>query len=151
GLQGNAKIGSYQTGATDLAIALPGGMSLTLSRQYDTTRADQSGDLGSGWCFCALTPEVHETLPQFPGEDLLGPVAAAPLKAGDKIYFTNPDCTRVGFTFKPIPIQGEFGQLTDELGELWEPQWVPDAGVADSLYGEWDFVTLDLSEGFAGH
>lgn len=139
---GHAKIGEYVTGATDLSIQLAGDLSLTIARQYSTLNADETGDLGFGWHICALDPQIRETRPTNPFETLVGQFAAVPLKVGDKVYITTPDCQREGFTFTPVPITGEFASV-DQYGALYQPHWTPDPGVTDQLYGEYDFQALD--------
>jgi RHS repeat-associated protein len=145
-LTGNAKPGSYQTGATDLQIPLPGQLSLSIQREFNTLDANTSGDLGFGWHICALEPEIHVTTPINPLEQLVGQFAAVPLKEGDKVYITTPDCQRIGFTFKPVVSSSIFGLI----GTFYEPRWVADPGVDATLYGEWDRVGLNLSNGFNG-
>ena len=78
-------------------------------------------------------------MPTSPFEQLVGQFAAVPLKAGDKVYLTTPDCQREGFTFDPVPITGVFS----DYGIFYQPEWTPDPGVTDQLYGEYDFQSLD--------
>jgi RHS repeat-associated protein len=149
-VQGHAKVGNLQLGATDLTIPVAGGPPITIKREYDTLQANDSGDFGYGWRLCSLDPHIFETVPAFPiGEKLLGMFAAQPFKAGDKVYLTNSDCTREGFTFSPVPTTGIFSLLNDQFGTIYEPRWIPDPGVTDTLYGEWDRVALNSSN-FSG-
>jgi RHS repeat-associated protein len=144
-LDGHAKVGNFQQGATDMTIPVAGGPPIQISRQYDTLQANDSADFGYGWRFCAMDPHFFETVPTNPGERLLGMFAALPFKAGDKLYITSPDCSREGFTFKPVPTTGIFSILDDQFGTIYEPRWVPDPGVTDNLYGEFDRVTINAN------
>src|SRR5262249_21196414 len=142
-LGGRAKVGNYSTGATDVTIPVAGGPAITFARSYDTLHADEGGALGYGWQICALEPRIRETGPVHPGEKLLGMFSAIPCKEGDKVYLTTPDCKRVGFTFRPVPTDGIFAILNPTFGTIYEPRWVPDPGVEEELWGEWDRVAVN--------
>jgi YD repeat-containing protein len=47
-------------------------------------------------------------------------------RIGTRVYITNPDGRRVGFTFDPV-VEGGL------LGAIWRPRFVPDPGVYDVL------------------
>ena len=57
---------------------------------------------------------------QFAGDDKFVP-------GKSKVYLTNPDGKRVGFTYQERLISGSF------FGAFFEPYFVPDPGVYDTL------------------
>jgi hypothetical protein len=83
-----------------------------------------SGDFGYGWSLSIFDPDIFETTPQTTGADSF--FGEAPLRMGDKIYLTDPNGDRVGFTFEPTAQPGL-------LGTIWLPNWVPDPGNFDTL------------------
>lgn len=127
GVQGNAKLGNFHLEYTDLQIPVAG-IPITITRVYDTLQAGLSGDFGYGWRLGVADPQIHETLPVDPRESLngIGMFAARPFKIGTRVYITNPDGKREGFTFNPVDVGGF-------IVELWQPQFTPDFGVTDTL------------------
>jgi RHS repeat-associated protein len=138
-VEGQAKVGDFVQPVTDLAIPVAGGPPIDVTRTYDTLSADESGSFGYGWQYCMLEPRIRETAPIGPFESLLGQFAAVPLREGDKVYLTTPDCQRVGFTFSPQPHTGIWTTVSDSF---YDPRWLPDPGVDYELYGETDFQRL---------
>ena len=65
-VEGNLKIGVFNIGFTDLVTNL-GGINLTLSRNYSTSKSDKSGDFGYGWSLGLTGLKVYETNPIYEG------------------------------------------------------------------------------------
>src|SRR5262249_13739272 len=84
---------------------------------------NMSRDFGFGWSLSASDPMIHKTVPA----NLTGtPFSDSTFKDGTRVYITNADGVREGFTFTPY-FQGAlfFGG--------WHPAFTPDPGVTDRL------------------
>ena len=145
GLTGGAKVGNFRQEFTDLSIPLAG-IPITITRVYDTLKADQSGDFGFGWTLGAgYDPRVRETRPVNPAETLLGAFVAFPFKEGTRVYVNTPDGRRVGFTFAPKPYDGVLTELGGPGDGYYEPYFRPDPGVFETLAGVGDTLgSIDL-------
>src|SRR5262249_17251681 len=117
GLTAQAKLGNFRQEFTDLTVPLAG-VPITITRVYDSLKADQSGDFGFGWSLKGYDARVRETLPVSPTE-AYNPFAAVPFKQGTRIYLDTPDGRRVGFTFDPVAEAGL-------LSVIWHPRFKAD-------------------------
>ncbi len=132
GVSGDAKLGNFHMEFTDLSIPLAG-IPIQINRVYDTLGAEVEGDFGYGWQLGIQDGDIYETVPV---TDELVSFAATPFRVDTRVYVTNPEGRRVGFTFDPVP---HFGLL----GTYWTPRFTPDPGVTDTL--EVDYITLTRS------
>jgi RHS repeat-associated protein len=119
---GNAKLGEFTLQYTDLSIPLAG-IPIQVTRIYDTRQAGEAGDFGFGWRLGIADGRFRETVPQV-GDGFF--TTGAAFRPGTKVYMTDPDGNRVGFTFTP-EIHGSF------LGAYYLPKFTPDPGVYDTL------------------
>ena len=125
-LQGELKLGHLHLEFTDLAIPLAG-VPIAVTRVYDSLQAAASGDFGFGWSLGTQDGDIRETIPVNPLELQGLFFASTPFREGTRVYLTNPDGKRVGFTFNPKPQFSIFG------GGYFVPQFDPDPGVTDKL------------------
>ncbi|MBW1644893.1 MAG: PKD domain-containing protein [Deltaproteobacteria bacterium] len=128
------KLGQFSLEYIDLAMPLAG-IPIKVVRRYDTRDAANQGDFGYGWQLGAADPQIRETVPVDPLEESLGFFVAKPYRVDTRIYLTNPDGQRVGFTFAPVP-------APSLLGTVYIPKFTPDPGVHDRL--EVDPIALTL-------
>ena len=126
-VEANAKLGNFRLEYTDLEIPLAG-VPIRINRIYDTLESQRSGDFGFGWQLGVADARIRETLPLSQSEQLGYPsiFGATPFRTGTRVYLTNPDGKRVGFTFDPQPIP-------TLIGRAWTPRFTPDPGVFDTL------------------
>lgn len=128
------ELGRFSLEYIDLEMSLVG-IPVKVIRRYDTRDASKLGDFGYGWKLGAAEPEIRETVPVDPQEETLGFFVAQPYRVGTRVYLTNPDGKRIGFTFEPTP-------APSLLGTVYTPQFTPDPGVHDRL--EVDPIALTL-------
>ncbi len=100
GLAGQLKLGPFAFRTVDLTIPIAG-TSITVTRNYDTRNANESGDFGFGWSLDVQDAGVRETIPVNPLEEQGLFFAATPFRDGTRVYLTNAEGKRVGFTFRP--------------------------------------------------
>ena len=124
--QGALKLGNFYLAFTDLALPLAG-VPIEITRVYDTLQANQDGQLGFGWTLKFQDANIRETIPVTPLEFQGVPFAGIPFRMGTRVYITNPEGRREGFTFSPTPAFSLFG------GGYWLPRFLPDPGVFDKL------------------
>ncbi len=124
-VEGNVQVGNFRLDFADLSIPLVG-IPIQVTRVYDTFASQDQGDFGYGWSLGVQDARILEvgnlsTGGAFtPGDDKFVP-------GRSKVYLTNPEGKRVGFTYQERPISiGWFGGT-------WEPYFVPDSGVTDKL------------------
>ena len=89
-VEAGAKIGTFSTSEVDFVIPVAGGPPIRVSRTYDTSLADQSGDFGYGWSYCFNDPRIVESVPRGEFENLLGQFAAIPFRDGDRSISQRP-------------------------------------------------------------
>jgi RHS repeat-associated protein len=128
------KLGQFSLEYVDLAMPLAG-IPIQVIRRYDTRDTTDLGDFGYGWKLGATDPEIRETVPVHPLEETLGFFVAEPYRMETRIYLTDPDGKRIGFTFEPTP-------SATLLGTVYTPKFTPDPGVHDCL--EADPIALTL-------
>ncbi|MBD2168526.1 putative Ig domain-containing protein [Calothrix membranacea FACHB-236] len=128
GVSGDNKVGNFRLELTDLSIPLAG-IPIQINRVYDTLQSSFSNDFGFGWSLGVKDAKIQESVPLTDAEKQGVPslFAANPFTAGTKVYLTNPEGRRVGFTFDPYIAGGSL------LGAFWKPRFVADAGVYDKL------------------
>jgi RHS repeat-associated protein len=121
----NLKLGNFTLSFTDLTVPVSG-IPITVTRTYDTLNANQSEDFGFGWRL------------EFRDVDLRTSVASTgdeadgfynPFQVNSHVYVTLPGGQRQGFTFQPTVAPNLAGSF---LG-IFDPAFVPDAGVTSSL------------------
>ncbi|MEL6110078.1 MAG: putative Ig domain-containing protein, partial [Planctomycetota bacterium] len=129
-----AKLGPFSVEYTDLTIPLAG-LSLEVTRRYSTLDAQEQGDFGYGWKMGFDDPDIRETAPA-DETNSIGLFGATPFTFGTRVYLTNPDGERIGFSFEPERTASFFG-------DAYTPKFVADVGVEDRL--EVDPITLSQS------
>ncbi|MEM7316068.1 MAG: putative Ig domain-containing protein, partial [Planctomycetota bacterium] len=123
-VDGPAKLGQFSLEFVDLSIPLAG-LPIEVTRTYSTLDSDKPGDFGFGWSLGAYAAEIRETVA--PGtEDEVGIFGQTAFVHGTRVYITNPDGERIGFTFEPERTPSFFGQA-------YTPKFTPDPGVRDQL------------------
>ena len=120
---GDLKFGQFRQDFLDLEIPLEG-VPIRIIRSYDTFNATRQGDFGYGWCLAVQDADIRETVP----DAGRGFFAAYPLYDGARVYVTNPDGERIGFTFRL-----ELGTVSPYLGTSYRPIFEPDPGVFETL------------------
>ncbi len=121
-IEGQLKLGSFTLTFTDLELPAPG-LPITVTRSYDTLRADEQGDFGYGWRMDLLSVRVDVVQP---GRDTDEP---EPLRRGDRLVFTLPDGSKQGFTFWPRRVNPDFYH---DDNQYW-PAFEPDLGSNSTL------------------
>jgi YD repeat-containing protein len=142
-ISGELKLGNFQLSFTDLSIPVSG-IPIILTRTYDTLNANNNDDFGYGWRMEIRDTDLRTSVGKTGlEEDLI----YNPYFAGARVYVTTPGGKREGFTFEPRRAPGFKGSF---LG-IWEPVFIPDAGVTSSLTVE-KFDLLRTSTGeFLGY
>lgn len=136
---GELKLGDFTRTYTDLTIPLAG-IPITITRTYNTLNASTSGDFGYGWTLSTSDAQIHKTVPP----NLTGtPFSNSTFKDGTRVYITNPDGKREGFTFTPY-FQG-FLFLSG-----YHPAFTPDPGVTDKLSVD-DTLLEKTSDGYRAY
>ncbi len=124
-VEGNAKLGNFAFTVTDFAVLLAG-IPITISRTYDTLQANREGDFGFGWSMSIAQPNISETVAPGSGQGMFS--RAQPfVSEKTRVFLTNPDGKRVGFTFYEELIQAGM------FGATYAPRFRPDPGVYDKL------------------
>jgi RHS repeat-associated protein len=119
------KLGNFTLSFTDLTVPVSG-IPITVTRTYDTLNANQSEDFGFGWRLEFRNVDLRTSVAKT-GEELNG--FFNPFNTRSKVYLTLPGGQREGFTFQPKVADGLLGSFVG----VFKPQFVPDAGVTDSL------------------
>jgi len=129
---GDAKLGQFSLEYSDLSMPLAG-IPIEITRRYNSFDAAVQGDFGYGWSLAVGNPDLRETVPVAANEASMGLFVANAYTTGTRLYLTNPDGDRVGFTFEPSISVGM-------LGTVFQPLFTADPGVKDRL--EVDDITL---------
>jgi RHS repeat-associated protein len=132
---GGPKIGQFKLTVIDLQIPVAG-IPITVAREYDTHHAGDEGDFGYGWRFVGTDARIRETVPQV-GDGFF--TTGAPFRVGTRVYLTNAEGKREGFTFQPVSVP-------TFLGAGFKPRFVPDPGVTDQLTVD-DFIMVQKADG----
>jgi choice-of-anchor C domain-containing protein len=131
GVEGGLQLGNFQLSFTDLTIPLAG-IPITVNRVYDTLNANDEGDFGYGWKLGVQDARIVEigAIGQGGAQDS-GNVQFIPDKT--KVYLTNPEGKRVGFTYKEQYQSGAAWLIGCSFGCFYTPSFQPDPGVYDTL------------------
>ena len=122
---GNLKLGNFRVSFTDVSIPVAG-IPVTMTRTYDSLQASSSADFGYGWRMEFRDTQLRLNVPQTGDEDSL---IYNPIKVGSRVFVTVPGGKRESFRFAPKLAPGGRGSF---LG-IYEPHFVPDAGVTSQL------------------
>ena len=133
-VSGELKIGNFRLDFTDLQIPLAG-IPVEIKRTYDTLDANVSGSFGFGWSMGAADPLILETVAD--GQEFVHDQT--------KVYLTNPDGRRVGFTYQETAVGS--GLLGDTAFDI---SFKPDPGVYDTLSIVQDRITRGGISGVFG-
>ncbi len=123
-VEGNLKFGNFRLPLTDLSISLAG-IPITINRVYDTLDATAQGDFGYGWALGIQDGQILEAAgigeggAFNPGNVFLPNIT--------KVYLTDPNGQRIGFTYKEELISGSF------FGAICRPYFEADPGVYSTL------------------
>jgi hypothetical protein len=120
---------AYQLQETDLTVNLAG-TTVTVARQYDSTRRDVTGKFGYGWRWLGRELDIRTNVP-LTGQEDQG--LYAPYRLGTLLYLSAPNGDEVGFRFSPV--QQDTPGLT-----YYTPAW---ALLAESAAG-WSLQTPGL-------
>ena len=127
-VEGNVQLGNFTLSFTDLSIPLAG-IPIDITRVYDTVDANDEGDFGFGWRLGAQDANILEVAGIAPG-GALNPGNNTFAPDLTKVYLTNPDGQRVGFTYREELISG--GGFIN-FGNVLRPYFEADPGVYDTL------------------
>ncbi len=123
-IDGKLKMGNLSLSFSDLVV--PGlGLPITVTRTYDSLRADVAGDFGYGWRL-GLGQTHLTTLPA--GGSMPGFGGVMPMREGSRVVVTLADGTTAGFTFQPVLRTASIGEST------YVPYFMADADVKSMLY-----------------
>ena len=134
-VEGNVQFGNFRLEFTDISIPLSG-IPIEVRRVYDTLDAVDSGDFGYGWSLGVANARIFETIPA--NYDFQPDDPTTPQNEGTKVYLTNPDGQRIGFTYTETLLAG--GLFGDAVYGI---SFVPDPGV-------YDMLTVDLTRRVRG-
>lgn len=111
-VEGNVLVGNFHLEFTDLSIPLAG-IPIQVNRIYDTINANQIGDFGYlGWSLGIQDARILEVAAVGEGGAFnFGDDKFVPDRT--KVYLTNPDGKRVGFTYRERLISFSF------FGGIW--------------------------------
>ena len=124
-VEGEAKFGAFSLEYVDLSIPL-NGIPIEVGRRYNTFTAARSGDFGFGWNLTSRSADVGTNTPNENGSIFF--FGDTPFRDDfTRVYVTNPDGVRVGFTFDLVQTGGSL------LGPIFSPRFIPDPGVYDKL------------------
>ena len=118
------KLGNFQVAFTDLEVPV-GGITLSVTRSYDSLRSGSSGDFGYGWELEVATTEVR-LVGAGSDSELSG---NTPLQSGDRLVITLPDGEEESFVFTPQ--RQSSGIISDP--RFWNTVWTPSIGTTSEL------------------
>jgi RHS repeat-associated protein len=122
---GNLKLGNFRLSFNDLTIPVAG-IPITVTRTYDSLNAGSSEDFGYGWTLDYRDANLRTSVAPTGAE---ADLVYTPFTTRTRVYVTLPGGQRQGFTFAPTLAPGFRGSF---LG-VYEPKFVPDAGVTSQL------------------
>ncbi len=131
GVEGSLQLGNFHLEFTDLTLPLAG-IPITIGRVYDTLNSKDEGDFGYGWTLGVQDARIVEigAIGQG-GVNDAGNAQFVPGKT--KVYLTNPDGKRVGFTYEETYESGAAFLIGCRFGCSYTPSFKPDPGVYDTL------------------
>ena len=121
---GAAKIGQFNLEFIDLSIPLSG-IPIQIVRKYDTLDADLEGDFGFGWSLQGANAQILAAGLGTPNGLFSSGGTFIPGKT--KVYLTNPNGERVGFSYSEKLISG------GPLSAVYQPVFTADPGVYGAL------------------
>ncbi|WP_233902915.1 putative Ig domain-containing protein [Stieleria maiorica] len=124
-VEGSVQTGNFQLQLTDLTIPLSG-IPIEVTRVYDTLEATESGDFGYGWKLGVQDARIFEATAIGSGSAFNGGNDKF-VPGVTKVYLTNPDGQRIGFTYNLTDLQASW------FGTTARPVFTPDEGVYDTL------------------
>ena len=125
GVTEDYKLGNFEVAFTDLEVPV-GGITLSVTRSYDSLRSGTRGDFGHGWELAIAQTEVR--LVGNNGEELSG---RTPLQSGDTLVITLPDGEEEAFVFQP---QGQqFAPFLPASPHYIDTVWTPAIGTTSEL------------------
>ena len=131
-IRSNLNLGNLSLPFNDLTFNVPGGAPLSVTRVYDSSRANETGDFGKGWFLDSNQAAVTTTAQ--PGE--LGNATLPAFRYGDLVYINLPGGQRYVFEFTPRPIIGANSSIMPgspyQLGSF-APMFVPADGSSATL------------------
>lgn len=134
---GEAKLGNFRVEFEDLKIPVAG-IPIRILRSYNSLDAGRQGDFGPGWSFNIAEGELTESVPGL-GDTIF---FDTPFEIGTRVFITNPDGERIGFTFAVRNPRNRFIYVD------YEPYFIPDPGVDETLSiapSEFQRVEVDTS------
>lgn len=136
-IKSTVKLGTLNLPVTDLQVDLPGGGSISVTRVYDSSRANEKDDFGYGWKFL-----LTDTSAQTTSRPVLG--GSHPLLNGDLIYVTLPDGGQRVFQFVPKPTNWNLSNAGGFYATYY-PQFVSVDGSHSTLIVNGDLHTASSS------
>lgn len=127
-VSGEAKLGNFHLDFTDVTLPLAG-IPITITRSYDTLNARAEGDFGYGWTLGIQEANIRETVPAGAGSGLFS-TGHPFIPEKTRVFLTNPDGKRIGFTYYEELIQAGL------ISANFAPRFRPDPGVYDTLEAE---------------
>lgn len=134
-IDSTSKSTQYLTTAVDLTTQL-GGTTVSLTRQYDSLMAAQSGTFGYGWRLANTDVDIQTNV-MLTGAEAQG--IYNPFAVGTRLYLTLPSGTRAGFTFAPVAHQ-QSGVT------YYTPAWTADPGINYTLSSAYDVMQLAVTQ-----
>ncbi|MEM9409821.1 MAG: putative Ig domain-containing protein [Planctomycetota bacterium] len=123
-VEGNLKIGNFRFEVTDLSLSLAA-IPIEVTRVYDTIDAPFENDFGFGWTLGIQDGQILETS-VFGQGSIFNPDPTF-IPGQTKVYLTDPDGQRIGFTYREEFLFGSFA------GSVFRPFFEADAGVYSDL------------------
>jgi YD repeat-containing protein len=113
--------GNLTVSATDITLNTPAGVSLPVTRVYDSDDAGDSGDFGNGWNLNLLDSQLHVTS----SPDTFDPTQTTPvMQAGDLVSMTVPDGGQFNFEFDPQVMQADWTYGASPSTVAYEPAFI---------------------------
>ncbi|MDR3665124.1 MAG: proprotein convertase P-domain-containing protein, partial [Mycobacterium sp.] len=135
---GSLKLGNLHLSFTDLTVPVAG-IPITITRTYDTLNAGVEGDFGYGWTLNEGNAQLAVSQPNG------GTSAQAPFSDGTRVTITLPGGQPETFTFAPQPVVTGYFVLP-----YYDPAFVPDPGVTDTLTVEADTLFANGDGTYSG-
>ncbi|WP_342596900.1 RHS repeat-associated core domain-containing protein [Cyanobacterium aponinum UTEX 3222] len=122
-VEGDLKLGNFQLSFTDLTIPVAG-IPISVTRTYDTLRANRYDDFGYGWRLEFRDTNLRTSLDNDAQLATFG-LPSAGFTVGDKVYLTLPGGQRESFVFQPRPHRfGGFLTSPTGTGGLFYPAFI---------------------------
>ena len=139
-IDGSAKIGHLTFSVTDMTVKAAG-MPITITRTYDSMRANEDGPLGPGWRLEATQARAQTDI-SF--ELVAGAGNYPPIRDGDHVMITLPDGSVRRFTFQPA---STYALTIGNLSSEYRPRFIADDGAREQLIVDSTETFLKCSDG----